>query len=138
MDKKETINYLFEQIERLNDDELDEEALDQELKKADAIVKVSEKIIANFNAINSAEALVEDTKWETNVSDLKDRYEEAYFDKVFKGKCEKLLEGDPKEKEPIAEQIKKEIEASNCKACFFQAEEYYFEPLQDKINVLKA
>jgi glycerol kinase len=41
--------------------------------------------IANFNAINSAEALVEDTKWETNVSDLKDRYEEAYFDKVFKG-----------------------------------------------------
>lgn len=39
-------NYLFEQIERLNDDELDEEALDQELKKADAIVKVSEKIIA--------------------------------------------------------------------------------------------
>ena len=58
--------------------------------------------------------------------------------KVFKGKCEKLLEGDPKEKEPIAEQIKKEIEDSKCKACFFQAEEYYFEPLQDKINVLKA
>ena len=40
-------NYLFEQIERLNDDELNEEELDQELKKADAIVKVSEKIIAN-------------------------------------------------------------------------------------------
>lgn len=106
-------------------------------KDADTISS-TEKIIANFNAIHNAEALVEDTKWETNVSDLKDRYEEAYFDKVFKGKCETLLEGDPREKEPIAEQIKKEIEASNCKACFFQAEEYYFEPLQDKINVLKA
>lgn len=40
-------NYLFEQIERLNDDELDEERLDSELKKADAIVRVSEKIIQN-------------------------------------------------------------------------------------------
>ena len=40
-------NYLFEQIERLNDDELDEETLEKELRKADAIVKVSEKIIAN-------------------------------------------------------------------------------------------
>lgn len=106
-------------------------------KDADTISSTN-KIIANFNAINDAEALVEDTKWETNVSDLRDRYEEAYFEKVFKGKCEKLLEGDPKEKEPIAEQIKKEIEDSKCKACFFQAEEYYFEPLQDKINVLKA
>lgn len=104
-------------------------------KDADTISS-AQKIIANFNAIHNAEALVEDTKWENNVSDLKDRYEEAYFDKVFKSKCEPLLEGDPREKEPIAEQLKKEIEASNCKACFFQAEEYYFEPLQDKINVL--
>lgn len=40
-------NYLFEQIERLNDDSLDEDELDAELRKADAIVKVSEKIIAN-------------------------------------------------------------------------------------------
>lgn len=106
-------------------------------KDADTISS-AQKIIANFDAIHNAEALVEDTKWENNVSDLKDRYEEAYFDKVFKSKCEPLLEGDPREKEPIAEQLKKEIEASNCKACFFQAEEYYFEPLQDKINVLKA
>lgn len=40
-------NYLFEQIERLNDDSLDDEELDAELRKADAIVKVSEKIIQN-------------------------------------------------------------------------------------------
>ena len=40
-------NYLFEQIERINDDELDEDELEMELKKADTIVKVSEKIIQN-------------------------------------------------------------------------------------------
>ena len=40
-------NYLFEQIERLNDDSLTDEQLDRELKKTDSIVKVSEKIIAN-------------------------------------------------------------------------------------------
>ena len=40
-------NYLFEQIERLNDDALTEEELERELKKTDSIVKVSEKIIQN-------------------------------------------------------------------------------------------
>lgn len=40
-------NYLFEQIERLNDEELTEEQLDRELKKTDSIVKISEKIIEN-------------------------------------------------------------------------------------------
>lgn len=38
-------NYLFEQLERLNDDELTEEQLERELRKTDSIVKVSEKII---------------------------------------------------------------------------------------------
>ena len=38
-------NYLFEQLERINDDSLTDEQLDRELNKADAIVKVSEKII---------------------------------------------------------------------------------------------
>lgn len=40
-------NYLFEQIERLNDDDLTEDQLDRELKKTDSIVKISEKIIQN-------------------------------------------------------------------------------------------
>lgn len=40
-------NYLFEQLERLNDDSLDEDALEREIRKSDAIVKVSEKIIDN-------------------------------------------------------------------------------------------
>ena len=40
-------NALFEQLERLNDDELTEEQLDRELRKTDATVKIAEKIIAN-------------------------------------------------------------------------------------------
>ena len=40
-------NYLFEQLERLNDDDLQDGDLEKELKKADAVVKISEKIIAN-------------------------------------------------------------------------------------------
>lgn len=38
-------NYLFEQIERLQDDSLDAEAVDREMKKADAIVDVAEVIV---------------------------------------------------------------------------------------------
>ena len=40
-------NYLFEQIERLNDEDLTDEELERELRKTDSIVKVSEKIIQN-------------------------------------------------------------------------------------------
>ena len=40
-------NYLFEQLERINDDSLDPEQLERELRKTDSIVKVSEKIIQN-------------------------------------------------------------------------------------------
>lgn len=40
-------NVLFEQIERLNDDKLEGEDLERELRKTDSIVKVSEMIIQN-------------------------------------------------------------------------------------------
>ena len=40
-------NYLFEQLERLNDDDLTEEEMERELKKADSVVRISEKIIQN-------------------------------------------------------------------------------------------
>ena len=40
-------NYLFEQIERINDDTLTGDELDEELRKAESICKVSEKIIRN-------------------------------------------------------------------------------------------
>lgn len=40
-------NYLFEQLERLNDDEMSGEDLERELQKTDSIVRISEKIIEN-------------------------------------------------------------------------------------------
>lgn len=40
-------NYLFEAIERLNDDSLDETQLDKEIKRSEAIQKVASTIIAN-------------------------------------------------------------------------------------------
>lgn len=42
-------NYLFEAIERLNDDSLSEEDLDKEIKRADAVTKVAKAIIDNTN-----------------------------------------------------------------------------------------
>lgn len=40
-------NYLFEQLERLNDDSLDADQLERELKKTDSIVKIGDSIIRN-------------------------------------------------------------------------------------------
>lgn len=40
-------NYLFESLERINDDELDDEALEKELKRAEATTKVAKVIIDN-------------------------------------------------------------------------------------------
>ena len=40
-------NYLFEQLERLNDDEITAEQLDKEIRKTDSIVRVADKIIQN-------------------------------------------------------------------------------------------
>ena len=40
-------NYLFEAIERLNDDSLDETQLDKEIKRSETVQKVASTIIAN-------------------------------------------------------------------------------------------
>ena len=40
-------NYLFEQIERLNDDELSGEALENEIRKTESISNLADKIIRN-------------------------------------------------------------------------------------------
>lgn len=42
-------NYLFEQIERVNDVELSDDELEKQLKKSDMIVKISKAIIDNAN-----------------------------------------------------------------------------------------
>lgn len=40
-------NYLFEAIERLNDDELTDEQLEKEIKRSEAVQKVAKTIIEN-------------------------------------------------------------------------------------------
>lgn len=40
-------NHLFEQLERLNDEDLTEEQLDRELRRSDGMTKVAERIIRN-------------------------------------------------------------------------------------------
>lgn len=40
-------NYLFEQIERLNDDSLNEEGLEHEIKRSEAVTKIAKTIIDN-------------------------------------------------------------------------------------------
>lgn len=40
-------NYLFEAIERLNDDTLDDAQLDKEIKRSETVQKIASTIIAN-------------------------------------------------------------------------------------------
>lgn len=40
-------NHLFEQLERLNDEELSDEQLDKEIKRSEGMTKIAEKIIQN-------------------------------------------------------------------------------------------
>lgn len=42
-------NYLFETIERINDDDLDDAALEREIHRSEAITKVAGVIINNAN-----------------------------------------------------------------------------------------
>lgn len=47
-------NYLFEQIERLNDDELSEDQLEKEIRRSEAVQKVARTIIENGHLALSA------------------------------------------------------------------------------------
>lgn len=47
-------NYLFEALERINDDDLDEEGLDKEIKRAEATTKVATTIINNAKTMRCA------------------------------------------------------------------------------------
>ncbi len=40
-------NHLFEELERLNDEELDEDGIEKELKRAEGMTKIAQQIIQN-------------------------------------------------------------------------------------------
>jgi len=50
-------NHLFEQMERLNDDELKSERLEQEIKRSDAMTGVAAQIINNAKLAVEAEKI---------------------------------------------------------------------------------
>lgn len=54
-------NYLFEQLERMNDDDLTDDALDRQLRKTDSIIRISESIIKNGELALKAAKLASDT-----------------------------------------------------------------------------
>lgn len=50
-------NHLFEQLERLNDDELNNEQLDKEIKRSKAVSDVSKNIVENAKLMLDATKL---------------------------------------------------------------------------------
>jgi len=53
-------NYLFEALERINDDELDEKALQDQILKAEQTCKIADKIIQNGElAFKASKAMME-------------------------------------------------------------------------------
>ena len=54
-------NLLFEQLERLSDPNIEGEQLDSEIKRTEAVVKVSGQIIGNANIILQALKLKDNT-----------------------------------------------------------------------------
>ena len=48
-------DHLFEQLERLNDEELSEEELDREIKRSKAVANIARNIIDNADVVLQAE-----------------------------------------------------------------------------------
>lgn len=60
-------NYLFESIERLNDDNLSDEELEREIKRSDAVQKVAKTIIDNGSLALQAQKHFDDYGINTQV-----------------------------------------------------------------------
>ncbi len=60
-------NYLFEQLERLQDDELDEARLEREIKRSEAVQKVAETIINNGNLAIKAIKTMDDCGYDKKI-----------------------------------------------------------------------
>lgn len=61
-------NYLFECIEKLNDDELDSDALDREIKRSDAVQKIAKTIIDNGALALKAQEMLYEQGLETKIN----------------------------------------------------------------------
>lgn len=60
-------NYLFESIERLNDDELDMEALEREIKRSETVQKVAKTIIDNGALALKAQEMLYEQGYTTKI-----------------------------------------------------------------------
>lgn len=61
-------NYLFEAIERINDDSLSDEALEKEIKRSEAVQKIAKTIIDNGNLALQAKKHLDEYGQGDNVS----------------------------------------------------------------------
>lgn len=61
-------NYLFEAIERINDDSLSEDELDKEIKRGEAVQKIAKTIIDNGNLALQAKKHLDEYGQGDNVS----------------------------------------------------------------------
>ena len=78
-------NYLFEQLERLNDDELSEEEFEKELKRSKAVTDISSNIIHNAKTVLEAQKF----------------YEDIGFNAVMENSAKMLIGEGPKQDEKI-------------------------------------
>lgn len=63
-------NYLFEQLERLNDDDMSDEQVEKEIKKANAVTNVARAIIDNAEVELKAMQFFDDRGYEFSKSSM--------------------------------------------------------------------
>ena len=59
-------NHLFEQLERLNDDELNDEQLEKEIKRSEGMTKIAEQIIRNGELAYKAMVHMDEYRYDAN------------------------------------------------------------------------
>ena len=65
-------NHLFEQLERLNDDELMEESLEQEIARSKALTTVAQQIINNGNLMLNAQKYADEFGYNSRSGNMPD------------------------------------------------------------------
>lgn len=59
-------NHLFEQLERLNDDDLDDDQLEKEIKRSEGMTKIAEQIIRNGELAYKAMVHMDEYRFDEN------------------------------------------------------------------------